>query len=311
MQHPDLLVGFDTSDDACVYRISENEAIVQTVDFFPPVVDDAFTYGQIAAANALSDVYAMGGTPFLAMNLLCIPATLSPEIIREIMAGGYDKVMEAGAVIAGGHTIRDDEPKYGLCVTGRVHPDKIFENKGAMPGDALILTKAIGTGVLTSARKCDVITADDLMPAVESMRMLNKAAAETASHFTVHACTDITGFGLLGHSFEMADASGCTIRLNSGAIPLLPLAKQMAQEGVLPGGAYSNQKFLQDKVQYQDSAPQVLRDLAHDPQTSGGLLLAVPQGEAEGLLAELLPHCPNAAIIGFAEEKGEYALVLE
>ncbi len=311
MQHPDLMVGFDTSDDACVYRISDTEALVETVDFFPPVVDDAYAYGQIAATNALSDVYAMGGTPFLAMNLLCIPMCMPQEIAAQILAGGYSKVLEAGAIIAGGHSIRDDEPKYGLCVTGRVHPMHVWANRGAKTGDALILTKALGTGILTGARKGDAITEAELLPAIESMTTLNKAAAEAAAPFTVHACTDITGFGLLGHVGEMAAASGVTLRLFADKLPLLPQALALAAEGYLPGGGWANANFVKPNTFYAESVSPALQSIAWDPQTSGGLLFAVPQAEADALLAALLPACPYACIIGSAEEKGEHAVIMQ
>lgn len=300
-----MLVGFDTSDDACVYRISDELAMVQTVDFFPPVVDDPYMFGQIAAANALSDIYAMGAEPKLAMNLLCYPTCMSLTTVGEILRGGADKVMESGAVLAGGHTIQDPEPKYGLCVSGFVHPDRILANVGAQPGDKLILTKALGTGVLNTAAKADMLTAEEFAPAVASMAALNKTSGETLRDFTIHSCTDVTGFGLLGHTFEMASGSGVTIRLYSDRLPLLPKAREFAEMGILPAGAYSNMDYVKENVKFADDVARVLRDLMSDPQTSGGLLAAVPASEADELLRRMREHTPCAEIIGEVAAKGD------
>ena len=231
------MVGFDTSDDACVYRVTDQIAAIHTVDFFTPIVDDPFWFGQIAAANALSDVYAMGGRPVVAMNLLCVPNCLSQETVRKILEGGHRKAVEAGCVIAGGHTIQDNEPKYGLCVTGYVHPDKVLRNVGARPGDALVLTKPIGTGVLTTAAKADLLEPEQYDRLVRSMAQLNAKAAEAMLQCReIHACTDVTGFGLLGHADEMAAGSGVTVRIYSRRLPLLPGALELAEMGIIPAG---------------------------------------------------------------------------
>lgn len=307
---PNLLVGFDTSDDACVYRVSDTLALVQTVDFFPPMVDDPYTFGQIAAANALSDVYAMGAVPRIAMNLLCYPTCLPPEAVNAILAGGCDKVLEAGAVLAGGHTIEDAVPKYGLCVSGFADPSKILTNAGARAGDRLILTKALGIGVMTTAAKAELLTAAEFSPAIESMITLNRAAGEVASGFAVTACTDVTGFGLLGHAYELASASGVTVLLDAGAVPVLPKAAELAAMGLLPGGAYTNAAYLADKISYSESVPRVTRDLLVDPQTSGGLLLCIPAQDADALLAHLLAVCPWSRLIGEVVERGAFSVVV-
>lgn len=308
---PNLLVGYDGADDACVYRLSDELALVQTVDFFPPMVDDPYLFGQIAAANALSDVYAMGGRPITAMNLLCFPSCLDPAVARQILAGGQSKAAEAGAVVAGGHSIQDNEPKYGMCVTGLAHPRRILANCGAQPGDRLILTKPLGSGVLVTAAKGDVIDAAALQPAVAVMTRLNRRAAEIAAGFTIHACTDITGFGLLGHALEMAAGSGATLRLDSASLPLIAGARELARMGVIPAGAYTNRDHVGGQVAFADGLPQELADICFDPQTSGGLLLAVAEAEAEALLAALQAELPDCRIIGRAEAAGAYPLRLE
>ena len=292
------MVGYDTSDDACVYRISDELASVMTVDFFPPMVDDPYLFGQIAAANALSDVYAMGGTPSHAMNLLCFPSCLDVRIAGEILRGGADKAAEAGCVIAGGHTVVDQEPKYGLCVHGFVHPDKLLRNSGAMAGDRLILTKRIGTGVLVTAAKGELLAEAEIAPALDSMRMLNQSAAEIAGDYRVHACTDITGFGAAGHVCEMAEGSGLTAVLWAAEIPLLPRAAEMAAIGALPGGMYRNRDFFGGRVRIAEGVPGAVADLLYDPQTSGGLLLSVAADDADALLARLRQAGLPAALIG-------------
>ena len=295
----DLLVGYDSSDDAAVYRVSDDVAVIETVDFFTPIVDDPYLFGQIAAANALSDVYAMGGEPRVAMNLLCVPNCLPKEDVRAILEGGHSKAVEAGCVIAGGHTIQDNEPKYGLCVTGFVHPDRILKNVGAQPGDVLVLTKPIGSGVLTTALKADLISASSRDAAYAHMATLNKAAGDAVRQVSdVHACTDITGFGLLGHSFEMAEGSGVTIRLHGKALPLMDEALDMAEMGIIPSGAYRNMDYVKPHLAVLPSAQQALLDLAADPQTSGGLLVALPREQAERLLSLLRPFAPWSAIVG-------------
>lgn len=305
----DLLVGYDSSDDAAVYRVSDDVAVIETVDFFTPIVDDPYLFGQIAAANALSDVYAMGGEPRVAMNLLCVPNCLPKEDVRAILEGGHSKAVEAGCVIAGGHTIQDNEPKYGLCVTGFVHPERILKNVGAQPGDVLVLTKPIGSGVLTTALKADLISASSRDAVYAHMATLNKAAGDAVRQVSdVHACTDITGFGLLGHSFEMAEGSGVTIRLHGKALPLMDEALDMAGMGIIPSGAYRNMDYVKPHLAVLPSAQQALLDLAADPQTSGGLLVALPREQAERLLSLLRPFAPWSAIVGEVSARKASAL---
>lgn len=291
-----MLVGNETKDDACVYRISDDLAIVQTVDFFPPMVDDPYLFGQIAAANALSDVYAMGAKPVLAMNLLCFPSCLDLRVAREILAGGADKAKEAGCVIAGGHSITDNEPKYGLSVTGMIHPGKILTNSGAQPGDILLLTKKVGTGAVMTACKGGILSEDEAAEAYASMCLLNRRAAEIAAGFRVHACTDITGFGVAGHVCEMTEGSGVTAVLQAADLPLLPHALNLAREGILPGGIYRNRDYFLERVSISAVIPEALADLFFDPQTSGGLLFSVPASEAGKLLEALQEETPTAVV---------------
>ena len=299
---PNLLVGFDKSDDASVYKINDELALVQTVDFFPPIADDPYLFGQIAATNALSDVYAMGGVPKLCLNIMAVPEDMPRETVHQILRGGYDKVYEAGALITGGHSILDDEPKYGLAVTGFVHPDKLLSNSAARPGDVLVLTKPVGIGVLTSAAKADLLDEDTLAFANRIMTTLNKAARDVMVRHQVHSCTDVTGFGLLGHSFEMAQGSDVTITLHVDGIDLIPAALEFARMGVLPAGMYRNRTFAEPGVDAGDTETAV-QDLLYDPQTSGGLLMAVAPEDADALLAELKDVVPSAQRIG---EVGEY-----
>ncbi len=292
-------MGYDSSDDACVYQVSPEVAVIQTVDFFTPIVDDPYLFGQIAAANALSDVYAMGGVPKLAMNLLCVPNCLSLQTVRGILEGGHSKAVEAGCVIAGGHTIQDNEPKYGLCVTGFVHPDRILRNVGALPGDVLVLTKPLGAGILTTALKADLISPAARDEVYAHMATLNARAGQAVLQVEqVHACTDVTGFGLLGHAFEMTQEGSVTIRLHGKALPLMREAREMAEMGVIPSGAYRNQAYVRPHLTLLPGAEQVLLDLASDPQTSGGLLVSLPPDQAERLLALLRPFAPWSAIVG-------------
>ena len=302
---PRLVVGYDKSDDACVYIISDDTALISTTDFFPPIVDDPFLYGQIAAANALSDVYAMGGEPKLALNLLCTTEAMPKEVVQEILRGGYDKAYEAGAIIAGGHTIQGAEPLYGLAVTGFVHPQKVLTNSAARPGDVLILTKPLGVGVLTTAAKAGLVDDTVLARVYRQMAALNKAARDVLVQFTVHSCTDVTGFGLLGHSFEMAQGSGCTIHLQASAVPYHPEALELADMGFLPAGAYRNRAYA--RVRTAPGVPRALEDLCFDPQTSGGLLFALPESEADACLARL----DGAAAVGYVTPRGADTLVLE
>lgn len=312
MADPNLLVGFDTSDDAAVYRVDEHTALIQTVDFFPPMVDDPYLFGQVAAANALSDVYAMGGTPKLAMNLLCFPSDLlSKEDVLAILRGGADKAREAGAVLCGGHTIEDGEPKYGLCVTGFVHPDRVLTNAAAQTGDALILTKPLGSGILSTAAKAGLLPEHQVDLLMATMTTLNAAAAKAMEKYTVHACTDITGFGLIGHATEMARGSGKTIRLFADRLPLMEGVLQQAQDGIVPGGAYRNREYLSRTTEIGPAVSTALSDICFDPQTSGGLLISLPMPEAERLLHDLLPNCPQAAIIGQVEEQLNKHIILE
>ena len=279
------------------------------MDFFTPIVDDPYLFGQIAAANALSDVYAMGGEPRLAMNLLCVPNCLPREDVRAILEGGHAKAVEAGCVIAGGHTIQDNEPKYGLCVTGFVHSDRILKNVGAQPGDVLVLTKPIGSGVLTTAIKAGLISPDVCAEVYRHMATLNKYAGDAVRGAkNVHACTDVTGFGLLGHSYEMASGSHVTIRLHGAALPLLREARAMAEMGIIPAGAYRNMDYVKPQLTVLPGAVQALLDLAADPQTSGGLLAALPRGDAERLLDELRTFAPWSAIVGEVAEPRATAL---
>lgn len=303
-------MGFEGSDDAYVYKISDSLAMIGTVDFFTPVVDDPFLFGRIAAANALSDVYAMGGEPKMAMNLLAVPDCLDPAVVAEVLRGGQSMADEAGCTIAGGHTVRNKEPLYGLSVTGFVHPGKIWKNGGACPGDALILTKPLGTGVLTTALKAELTGPEEEEALYASMAALNKPAAEVLKHYTVHACTDITGFGLAGHAREMAEGSGCSLVIEAGKLPLLPGVYGFAETGILPAGVYRNRGFALKDCEISASVPDVLQDIVFDPQTSGGLLAAVPFEEAEACLKELQESVPGAAIVGRAVDKREKEIVL-
>ncbi len=292
--YPDLLVGLAVSDDAAVYRITDDIAVIQTLDFFPPVVDDPFDYGAIAAANALSDVYAMGGQVTLALNIAAFPAKMDPAIVAQVLRGGADKVREAGGVLAGGHTITDDEPKYGLAVMGIVHPDRVWAKADAVPGDLLVLTKKLGVGIITTALKNQVADPAHVEAAVAGMKQLNKRAAELAQRGGVHACTDITGFGLLGHSCEIAAKSGVRLRFVLERLPFHPGAFEYAAQGLFPGGACRNQDAWRRSVSFAPGVAPELQQLLFTPETSGGLLLSVPPERADALLAafdEAGHHC--------------------
>ena len=306
MFDPRLLVGYGSSDDACVYSVSDDVAVIETVDFFTPIVDDPYLFGQIAAANALSDVYAMGGVPKLAMNLLCVPSCLPLDTVRAILEGGHDKAVEAGCVIAGGHTIQDDEPKYGLCVTGFIHPQHILKNIGAQPGDVLVLTKALGVGVITTALKAALADASARDAAYASMAALNAKAAQAVREVSrVHACTDVTGFGLLGHLLEMTRGSQVEAEINWQEVPLLEQAWEMAAAGAVPGGSQANRQYVAGSVDFAAEVPEIARQLLADAQTSGGLLLAVPAGSATALLEKLRTACRGpVAIIGSITSPG-------
>ncbi|SHF01903.1 selenophosphate synthase [Desulforamulus putei DSM 12395] len=305
-------MGLDTSDDAAVYRLNDELATIQTVDFFTPMVDDPYLFGQIAAANALSDVYAMGGTPLLALNIVCFPACLSPDILKEILRGGADKVTEAGAIIAGGHSVQDDEPKYGLAVTGMVHPDKIYSNATAKTGDLLVLTKPLGTGIINTGIKADLVGPEIMNRAIATMASLNKEAAGAMLDVGASACTDITGFGFLGHAAEMARASGLSINLYAGEVPVLPGARELARMGIIPAGAYNNRNHLGDQVKIEEGVTREETDIFFDPQTSGGLLIAVQPARAETLVKELhLRGVADARIVGELTPPGQYLITIQ
>lgn len=309
---PNLIVGIETSDDGAIYKITDEIAMIQTLDFFTPVVDDPYVFGQVAAANALSDIYAMGGEPKVALNIVAFPNCVNPEILGRILKGGADKVKEAGAVLAGGHSIQDDEPKYGLSVTGFVHPDKIFKNCGAVPGDVLILTKPLGTGIVNTAVKADMASQDAMDEVIGVMTSLNKKAKQVAERHTIHSCTDVTGFGLAGHSLEMAEGSGVTIEFEMGKLPIQTEAAEYARMGLIPEGAYRNRAFTKGKVD-EGETPEYLLDLFYDPQTSGGLLICVPQQEAGMILDDLEKAGLDTAygMIGRVVEKEACSLKLK
>ena len=289
--------------------MSDDLAVIQTVDFFTPIVDDPYVFGQIAAANALSDVYAMGGEPTLAMNLLCIPTCLEPDTVRKILEGGHSKTCEAGCIVAGGHTIMDSEPKYGLSVMGLVHPDHILKNVGAQVGDVLVLTKPLGSGVLSTAIKFGMIQPSQYETLIATMAELNAASGKDVREAdNVHACTDVTGFGLLGHASEMAEGSNVTIQLETQSLPLMEGAAELARQQVLTGGGSRNLDFVKPRI--ADSAPQELVDICADPQTSGGLLVALPQEDAEKLLAKLRIHAPASCIVGRVLPREEASVVI-
>jgi selenide,water dikinase len=309
---PNLLVGISTGDDAGVYLVRDDLAIVSTVDFFTPVVDDPFTYGQIAAANALSDVYAMGGRPITALNLVCWPQSGLPgEMLSEILRGGTEKAKEGGVLIVGGHSVADEEVKYGMAVTGVIDPKHVIRNVGAKVGDALILTKALGTGVLMTAFKRDRLAPEYYESAVASMLQLNARAAEVMLKFEVHAATDVTGFGLVGHASKMAEGSGVTIIFEESDLPLLPGALECIREGLIPGGGARNRKFYGPRTKISAEVSDEMTAMAFDPQTSGGLLIAVPNADAIRLVAELHRAGVNeACIIGRVADSSGFAIEL-
>ena len=302
---PNLIVGFDKSDDAGVYKLSDELALVQTVDFFTPVVDDPYLFGQIAAANSLSDIYAMGGKPLTALNIACYSCSITPEILAQILNGGSQKIKEAGAVLAGGHTVTDKEVKYGLSVTGLVEPSKVITNSGAKAGDILILTKPLGTGILTTAFKFDLISEEELKEAANVMATLNKIASEEMQKIGVNACTDITGFGIIGHSYEMANGSNVEIQLDSSKIMIMNKVIELVKEKSVPGGAYSNKEYFEKWVCFNDSVEEAKRLSYFDPQTSGGLLISVPEEKAKQLLNNINNNSIiKAEIVGKVVEAG-------
>ena len=308
---PRLIVGFDKSDDASVYVINDETALIQTVDFFPPIVDDPWLFGQIAAANAISDVYAMGGEPRLALNVLCATDGMEEAWVREILRGGYDKAYEAGVIISGGHTIRGGEPLYGLAVTGFAHPQRILKNDAARPGDVLILTKPLGIGILTTAAKADMAGGALMDKVYRQMATLNRDACRVMRDFPVHGCTDVTGFGLMGHSAEMARGSGCTLHLEAARIPYHPEALELADMGLVPAGAYRNREFAEPSVTVRGDVSRAMQDILYDPQTSGGLLISINERDGVELLRRLKSEIPVAEIIGYVTEFEESALILE
>ena len=308
---PRLIVGYDKSDDASVYVLNENTALIQTTDFVPPIVDDPYLYGKIAATNALSDVYAMGGEPKLALNILCAAEGMADETIREILRGGYDAAYEAGAIITGGHTIKGAEPIYGLAVSGFVHPEKVLTNSNAKPGDVLILTKPLGVGVLTTGAKAEMVEPAVMDRIYRQMATLNKYARDIMVKYEVHSCTDVTGFGLLGHGYEMAQGSECSVHIAVEKIPFHEEALELAAMGLIPAGAYSNREYAQKGVHVTCNIPLAMQDLLYDPQTSGGLLFALPESEAAECLAEMKEIIPQAEIIGYVREKEEAYIYLE
>lgn len=302
---PNLLVGLNTSDDAGVYKLNEDTAIVQTVDFFTPIVDDPYAFGQIAAANAISDIYAMGGKPLTALNIVAFPvSSLDKSILAEIMRGAADKAKEAGVIILGGHSIDDKEPKFGMAVTGLVHPGRIRTNAGALPGDRLILTKPIGVGIMTTSIKKDLLSEEETAAVTAVMSALNKSAAETMESYDVHACTDVTGFGLLGHALEMAKGSGTVIEIHHREVPVLPRTRELAEAGNVPGGTRNNFAHVERDVTFPSAMDQIDRWILCDAVTSGGLLIAVPEREADNLLHDLKAAGLQAAWIGKVKESG-------
>lgn len=299
-------MGIETSDDAAIYKVTDDIALIQTVDFFTPIVDDPYTFGQIAAANALSDVYAMGGEPKIALNIVGFPNCLDPSILGDILAGGADKVKEAGAVLVGGHSVQDEEPKYGLCVSGFVRPDKIFKNYGCKPGDVLILTKQIGSGIINTAIKADMASDAAVKEVTKVMASLNKKAKEVVDDYPVNACTDITGFGLLGHCVEMAGASEVTFELNVHDIAYFEEAIACAKMGLVPAGAYKNRGYSCMKVDMEKVEEHFI-DLLYDPQTSGGLLLSVEPQYVEDIM-DAFEHKhmdTKVSVIGIVSEKSD------
>ena len=308
-EDPNLLVGFDKSDDASVYKITDDLAIVQTLDFFPPIADDPYLFGQIAATNALSDVYAMGGEPKLALNIMCIPKDMPRDAVHALLRGGYEKVFEAGALITGGHSIFDDEPKYGLSVTGFVHPDRILTNSGAKEGDVLLLTKPLGIGVLTTAQRAELLSDEGKALAYRLMTTLNKSARDCMVKYRVHACTDVTGFGLLGHLYEMTQGSDLTAVLDTSAIHIIQEVLPFAEMGILPEGMYRNRSFAEQAVDAGDT-PLAVQDVLYDPQTAGGLMISVHPEDADALYEELKTAVPCAQRIGVMERAGEKRILL-
>ena len=306
-----LIVGYDRSDDASVYMIDSETALIQTTDFFPPIVDDPYLYGRIAAVNAISDIYAMGGEPRLALNILCVADAMDDKSVREILRGGYDAAREAGVIISGGHTIKGAEPIYGLSVSGFAHPDRILKNCGTKPGDILILTKPLGAGIITTAAKADLADKNTLEKVYEKMAALNRKARDIMVKYPVSACTDVTGFGLMGHCFEMAQGSGCSIHILSRKVPHYSDAAELAAMGIVPEGAYRNRNYAERGVCVTGDVSLAIQDVFYDPQTSGGLLIAVPPECSDAFLSEMKADVPEAEVIGYVSAEKEYRIYLE
>lgn len=307
---PRLVVGYDKSDDASVYVINNDTAIIQTTDFFPPIVDNPYLYGQIAAANAISDVYAMGGEPKLALNVMCITEDMDKDTVQEILRGGYDKAYEAGVIITGGHTIHGAEPIYGLAVSGFINPKDVLTNSNAKPGDAIILTKPLGIGIITTAAKADLVDKSVLDKVYLQMATLNKTARDIMVKYSVHSCTDITGFSLLGHSYEMAEGSECTLNIHVSCIPYHKEAYEFADMGFIPAGAYRNREYAEAGVKVVGNIERPLMDICFDPQTSGGLLISIDGNDAGNAVKEMKAAGLNAEIIGSVSEKKDFSIYL-
>ncbi len=305
-------MGIAGAEDAGVYKLTEDLAVIQTLDFFTPIVDDPYTFGQVAAANALSDVYAMGGKPITAMNIVCFPVkTMDMAILKDILKGSLDKLMEAEVTLVGGHSVEDNELKYGLSITGIIHPDKVLRNTGARAGDKLILTKSLGTGIINTSLKGDMASDEAVAKAIDCMTTLNRTASELMPDYDVSACTDVTGFGLLGHACEMVEGTDIGMKIYAQSVPYIPEAAEYAKMGFLPGGLHRNRDFREHMVQIEQSVPEYLQDILYDPQTSGGLLIAVSESHAAGLLKKLSDAgIADAKMIGevVAQPKGKIAV---
>jgi len=312
MSDPNLIVGMERPDDAGVYRIAPDLALILTLDFFTPVVDDPYDFGQIAATNALSDVYAMGGRPVLAMNIICFPGKGTDiAILQEILRGGYDKMMEAEVLLVGGHSVDDPEIKYGLSVTGTVHPDKVLKNTGGQPGDAVVLTKPLGCGIISTAIKAGLADRKAEEQAIRSMKTLNRRSMEIMEGFPVHACTDVTGFGLLGHAAEMVEGTDVGLEIHVSKVPVFPEALEYARMGLVPGGAYRNRDFRKKMVDIQAGISEELATVLYDPQTSGGLLIVVPARDADRFVMQLHDGCVEAAVVGEITESHPGRIVVK
>jgi selenide,water dikinase len=313
MTHPNLIVGMERVEDAGVYQLNDDLAIIQTVDFFTPILDDPFTYGQIAAANSLSDVYAMGGRPLTAMNIVCFPVqTMDISILRDILRGGLEKMREAEVVLVGGHSVDDQEMKYGLSVTGTIHPRKVIRKENARIGDRLVLTKPIGTGIISTALKAEQASREVIDQFVKSMSMLNRKASEIMQEVGVHACTDITGFGLLGHAAEMVEGTEIGMLIHAGAVPVFTEARNLAAMGMIPGGLYRNREYRKTMVEIGSDVDECLANILFDPQTSGGLLISVSEDKAPRLIDMLHgAGVTDAAVIGQVVGKMKGRIVVE